>query len=390
MSIRSSSATFVRFFVPDTIKENFWGYVEEKLRDGGFQESEEPREQSAGFSAWEDLFDSAFLENTYQKGEYIAFQLRLDQRTVPSIVRKQYIRRHVQSYREKNNGRWPSRQERIEIQEAVESWLLQRTLPKPTGCEVVWNPTAQWLLLGVTSTKLIEVFLDHFEKHFRLYPIPLYHAQWAMHLLSLSEAQKDTLLSMVPVRSPQAMYDGRFLGYEFLTWLWHFMDESGGAIELTDGRRAELNLGERLVLTLPADGKERVICTTQANSVHEARTGLQQGKMVEEIQICAKVQENDYTFTLDSFLWAIKGLKTPKQLPDAEDEDPDGKFLEKMYFLEEVFATLNAVFNRFLASRLCAEWETHSLPRLKEWIKSKPSAADSDALIPDEERRAPF
>ncbi len=121
---------------------------------------------------------------------------------------------------------------------------------------------------------------------------------------------------MVSARSPQAMYEGRPLGYEFLTWLWFLTEKQMAPIELGEGRQAEVSLGERLVLTLPADGKERVICTTQANALHEARTALQQGKLVDELQLFLRIQENEYFLTLDSFLWAIKGLKTPKQLPD--------------------------------------------------------------------------
>ena len=70
--------------------------------------------------------------------------------------------------------------------------------------------------------------------------------------------------------------------------------------------------------------------------------------MVDEVQLLFIIGENEYLLTLDSSLWAVKGLKTPKQLPDYGQEDPDGRFLEKMYFIEEVFSTLDALYVRFL------------------------------------------
>jgi DNA recombination-dependent growth factor C len=369
MGIQSASATFVRFYVPDPVSGDFWSYIDEKLRAGSFTDLEDGQEQSMGFVSWDDLFDPSFEGGTYHKGEYLAFRFRFDQRSVPAIIKKQYVRRTVDDYRAKNNGKWPSRQERQEIQENVQDWLMQRVMPKPAGGEVVWNPAARWMLFGATGTKMIDAFLTHFEKHFHIYPIPLYHVHWALNLVPLDGRQKDVLASLVSARSPQAMYEGRPLGYEFLTWLWFLIEDGNGSIKLFEDRQTELHLGERVVLTLPADGKERVICTTQGNELHEARTALQQGKLVDELQLFLKIQDNEYFLTLDSFLWAVKGLKTPKQLTDFDSEDPEGKFLEKMYFLEEVASALNTLYGLFLAKRLSSAWESETRPRLKQWME---------------------
>ncbi len=358
--------------MPEEVGGDFWGYVDEKLRAGSFEDLEAGQEQALGFVSWDDLFDSSFADNSYHKGEYVAFQFRVDQRSVPGIIKKQYVRRSIEDYRSKNNGKWPSRQERQEIQENVQDWLMNQVMPKPSGCEVVWNPSAKWMLVGATGTKMIDAFLTHFEKHFRIFPVPLFHVHWALHLVPLDGRQKDALASLVPARSPQAMDEGRPLGYEFLTWLWFLTENTNGLIEIAEGRQAEIGLGERLVLTLPADGKERVICTTQANALHEARTALQQGKLVDELQLFLKIQDNEYFLTLDSFLWAVKGLKTPKQLPDFDNEDAEGKFLEKMYFLEEVSSAMNSLYGLFLAKRLSPAWEADTLPRLKRWMGASP------------------
>ena len=90
-----------------------------------------------------------------------------------------------------------------------------------------------------------------------------------------------------------------------------------------------------MVLVLPGDGKERVICTTQANFLHEARTALRQGKVVDETQLLFIIGENEYLLTLDSSLWALKGLKTPKQLPDYGQEDPMADSLKRCTLLRK-------------------------------------------------------
>ncbi|MDY0040494.1 MAG: recombination-associated protein RdgC [Desulforhabdus sp.] len=371
MAIQSSSATFTRFFVPDPVTEDFWSYVDEQLRAGSFKECEDGQEQAAGFSSWDDFFDASFAYGSYHKGEYVAFNFRLDQRKVPAIVLKQHIRQAIHKYRSEHEGKWPSRHEKMEIQENVQNWLLNRVLPQPSHCEVVWSPTGKWMLLGTTSSKMMEALLELFERRFNIYPVPLYHVHWALNLTPLTSNQKDKLSSMVSVKSPQALNDGRFLGYEFLTWLWCVSELSDGKLKLSEKQAAELTLGERVVLCLPGEGREKVICTTQANALHEARTALQQGKFVEELQIFLRVGENDYFLTLDSSLWTIKGLKTPKQAPDYEEEDSEGKFLEKMFFIEEVSSVLNAIYAQFLANRLSPAWDSDILPVLKQWIEGK-------------------
>jgi len=371
MGIQSASATFTRFYVPDPVTEDFWSYVDEKLQAGSFKECEADQAQSVGFASWDDFFDPSFSDVSYHKGEYVAFNFRVDQRKVPAVIMKQYVRQSIQKFRDEHDGRSPSRKERQEIQENMENWLLNQMLPQPSACEVVWSPAGKWMLLGTTSTKVVETFLEQFENQFRIYPVPLYHVHWALNLLPLTGREKDILSSMIPVKSPTAMEEGRFLGYEFLTWLWFFTEHEKGMIKFSDEQQAEVNLGERVVLTLPGEGKERVVCTTQANSLHEARTALQQGKLVQEIQLFIRIADDEYFLTLDSSLWGVKGLKTPKQLSEFDKEDLEGRFLEKMYFMEKVSAVLNALYRKYLGQRLDPGWESDVLPLFRQWIESK-------------------
>lgn len=372
MGIQSASATFTRFFVPEPVTEDFWSYLDERLKEGTFKECAPDQEQSAGFSSWDDFFECNFDDGFYHKGEYVAFHFRQDQRKVPAVILKQHVRQAIQKYRSENGGKWPPRQERLNIQEEMQNRLLARVLPQPSACEVVWNPARQWMLLGTTSTKTMDAFLEKFEQHFHLYPVPLFHANWALHQLPLDGRQKDVVHSLVSVKSPQALSDGRFLGHEFLTWLWFFTEHGKEMIKLSDDKQGEAHLGERLVLSLPDNGKERVICTTQDNALYEARTALQQGKLVQEVQLFLRVADNEYLLTLDTSLWAVKGLKTPKQLPEeGHEEDAEGRFLERMYFLEEVFAALDWLYHRFLSERLSPAWDSDTMPLLKKWMSGK-------------------
>lgn len=369
MGIQSGSATYTRFFVPEPVTEDFWSFVQEKLLAGKFKEPEDVQEETSGFTCWEDFFESSFEDGAYHKGEYVAFHFRIDVRKVAPIVLRKFVHDAVQKYRGENEGRWPSRQERREIQENMQSVLLNRSLPQPSVCEVVWNPASHSLLLGTTSAKMMEAFLEVFEKHFQVYPVPLYHANWALHRGGLTPQQKDALQGLVESKSANAMEEGRFLGFEFLTWVWFFVEQGEGSVQLPDGKAAEIHLGERFVLTLPGEGREKIVCTSRGNSLHEARTALQKGKVVQEMQLMFIIGDHEYLLTLDSALWAVKGLKTPKQMADFGEDDEEGFFLEKMYFIEEVSSALDILYSKFLNQRLTSSWELEVLPQLQSWIE---------------------
>ncbi len=381
MGIQSGSATFTRFYVPEPVTEEFWTFVREKLSAGRFNEPDDVQEETSGFARWEDFFESSFDDGSYHKGEYIVFHFRTDVRKVPSIVLKKFVHDALRKYRNENEGRWPSRQERREIQEEMRSMLLNRSLPQPSAFEVVWNPSSHQMLLGTTSTRMMEAFLEVFEKNFQIYPIPLYHANWAHHLAGLTVQEKDALSGLVETKSATAMEDGRFLGFEFLTWIWFFVEKGEGRLQLPDGKVGEIHLGERFVLTLPREGREKIVCTTQANSLHEARTALQKGKFVQEMQLLIIVGDNEYLLTLDSGLWAVKSLRTPRQMTDFREDDEDGFFLEKMYFIEEISSALNTLYTGFLKNRLTSSWEREVLPSFKAWMENPKEAT----LPPGEE-----
>jgi glutathione S-transferase len=50
-----------------------------------------------------------------------------------------------------------------------------------------------------------------------------------------------------------------------------------------------------------------------------------------------------------------------------------------MFFIEEVFAALDALYARFLADRLTPAWDTDSLPQLKAWIAEAEGRAAAGA-----------
>lgn len=372
MAITGKTSTFTRYHVPKpNLAIDFWAYADTALRVGSFEECEYGQERSCGFTSFGNMFDfgDSFPADC-RKGEYVAFGFRTDERKIPAAVLKEYMHDAVENYKAEHDGKWPPRQERLEMQEEIRNSLLTRIPPTPSVVEVVWNSAGHLMLVGTTSAKVLDDFLEHFEKYFNAYPKPLYHMNWALYALTGVDGNcRDALASLDVQCRGNSLEKLMGYGYEFLTWLWWKSEAIDFAIP---GEKSfGWVLGDKLTLCLPGDGKESVTCRTSDSHLYEAREALKQNKMVSEAQFSLSVGGNDYFVTLNTALQAIKGLKTPKQLPADGDADTDGVFLEKMYFVEEVQACLDALYLRFINERMADTWERETLPAMKKWMNGE-------------------
>ncbi len=166
--------------------------------------------------------------------------------------------------------------------------------------------------------------------------------------------------------------ENKLLGQEFLTWLWHKIDSTGGNFTTSDNQ----GFGLAMMETISVQGGEGDVLSTAtvkspAGVLTEAKTGLLTGKKVSKAQLKFSIAEDDWVVTLRADDFALSGLKTPKvDLKDEEGDDPDGKFLEKMYLLEKFIEMLDSVFQVFLNLRLSPQWEEEA-EAIRKWIEKE-------------------
>ena len=362
MAINSTPMAFVRFSV-DTPSSEFWSTFDDAIRGAVFV-TEEGASISSGLVTWDDSFKTDFSYACYNKGEYVAFQFRVDERKVPPIIKKQYVSKKVEEYKAANEGRFPSREIRKEISENADLVLLQRAFPVPSFCELIWNPRSQVLYAGSANTKMLERLVEFFESKFQLYPRIMSSVELGKRLFVGSEEY------IARITAFEEDGSSTLLGHEFLTWLWYSLDsEIMTGISVRE-KPVAAGLLDRISLTLPGDNKEKVIVvTSDPNAVHEARLALFQGKSVDEIALAMTVGDSEYTVTLDRGIYSIKNVKPPKHDGTRTDDDEDGKFFEKMFFLEEVCDAIDAMYKEFLSKRLdLSEWEVLKNEQ-REWIE---------------------
>lgn len=350
MAVSSRTASFVRFYVsiPD---ESVWSEFDERLKANAFKPIEGDQLKSSGFVSWDNGLVAEFPYANYKKGEYIAFQFRIDEKKVPYSVKVKDLAERITKFTEENR-RKPNKSERADIKMASETYLYSRAFAQPTFCDVVWNTSTGMMYVGSTSNKVLEAFVEAFEYAFAVYPEPLYNAKVAEMLIEADSDQYLNLTNIIDFASSELTEEGRPLASDFLGWLW-YKNDTNQAVSEYDGKTVKWFLGDRMTLTLSSDPKERVVVTgAEPGRTREAISALIDGKFVSELAIGLQVGSEEFTMLIDTSLWSFRSFKAPKQDNNDAEEDPDGLFLEKMYLLEQACNAFNGIVKQYLDVRL--------------------------------------
>lgn len=166
----------------------------------------------------------------------------------------------------------------------------------------------------------------------------------------------------------------RFLGQEFLTWLWWKSEQRGGSIELA-GEGDITVVFEKHMLLESGEGEssEKITCTGLQAELQEARTGLKMGKKLEQARILIGNGNYEYSLTLSGALMEFKNVRLPKTEATENDkgenpEEVEGMILERVYLFEEIIRLINALFKMFLVIRVSPEW-SEELSSIRAWVE---------------------
>ena len=165
----------------------------------------------------------------------------------------------------------------------------------------------------------------------------------------------------------------RFLGQEFLTWLWWKSEERGGTIELPAIADVTVVFEKHMLLEFgEGETTEKIVCTGLQAELQEARTGLQMGKKLEQARIVIGHNNYEYSFTLAAALMEFRNVRLPKTEATENDrgenpEEVEGMTLERIFLFEELIRMVNKLFLMFLKVRVGDEWHDE-LPKIRVWI----------------------
>lgn len=164
----------------------------------------------------------------------------------------------------------------------------------------------------------------------------------------------------------------RFLGDEFLTWLWFAVEHDQQGLKGLDAELQSLALGDRVVLeNRQGQGLERITIRGDQAGLEEGMVALGKGALVTEISLVFKTADHQWRFAVKGESLNISSLKTPAIGRPESPEDFEGFVLEKAYLYEKVLKFMELAYRRFVKLRLSKEWK-HTLNRqIKDWIRAQ-------------------
>ncbi len=158
----------------------------------------------------------------------------------------------------------------------------------------------------------------------------------------------------------------RFLGREFLTWLWYRSELQEGLFRLGEDRTIEVWFDARLTLEALGDIKEQnVIKSESPTETEEARASLQTGKQVKEARLRVVYDQKQWTATIKADDLSLHGLKLPAVLSREEDD----QVYERFELLEEIEDLMDDLFGVFRTIRLDDDAWRPEVAAIRDWVR---------------------
>lgn len=168
----------------------------------------------------------------------------------------------------------------------------------------------------------------------------------------------------------------RFLGQEFLAWLWYKSEERGGNVELP-GIGDILVVFEKHMLLEFGEGEasEKVICRGLQTELREAREGLRLAKKPEQARLRIARGDHEYGVTLTAATLEFRNVRLPKTAGTEGGDDPDnleGQILERIALFEDLTLLINELFRMFITIRASDQWP-EELETIRQWVAFEPA-----------------
>ncbi|MDR3631591.1 MAG: hypothetical protein P4L42_14815 [Desulfocapsaceae bacterium] len=168
----------------------------------------------------------------------------------------------------------------------------------------------------------------------------------------------------------------KFLGQEFLTWLWWKSEERGGSVALPGQGDISIIFEKHMLLEYgEGEANEKLICRGLQTELKEARTGMSIGKKLEQARLRLEQDQHEWSFTLAAGSMEFRNVRLPKTA-ESEEGDPvnnkaetEGMILERVYLFEELIRIVTDLFRMFLEIRIGAQWREEIL-KMRNWVNT--------------------
>ena len=161
----------------------------------------------------------------------------------------------------------------------------------------------------------------------------------------------------------------KFIGEEFLTWLWYIIDTSQSRLKSIDNEIESLEIGNRIVIENRKNkSTERITIKGDDAGLEEGILALKKGAMVTELSLKYRSNNHDWKFTIKGESLNFSSLTTPATaLPETPD-DLEGFVIEKAYLYEKIIDFIEKAFEKYIRIRISNSWNESERPLVRQWI----------------------
>jgi hypothetical protein len=163
----------------------------------------------------------------------------------------------------------------------------------------------------------------------------------------------------------------KFLGDEFLTWLWYVIEQEPAIFKDMDPDLTSFEIGNRIVLEKrKKDSIERITIKGENAHFEEGMLALNKGALVAELNLVCRTTEEKWQFTLKGESLNLSGFKTPNIAPPESPDDLEGAILEKVFLYDKILQFLEKLYKTFIRLRTSNNWQSRVVPLIKKWMHS--------------------
>ena len=163
----------------------------------------------------------------------------------------------------------------------------------------------------------------------------------------------------------------KFLGDEFLTWLWFIIEQDPMIFKDMDPDLTALEIGNRIVLeNRKSKSVERVTIKGEDAHFEEGMLALKKGALVAEMSLVYRAGEQKWQFSLKGESLNVSSLKTPKTSPPESPDDLEGAILQKVFLYDKILQFLEKLYKHFIKLRTSDAWKNRAVPLMKTWMQA--------------------
>ena len=161
----------------------------------------------------------------------------------------------------------------------------------------------------------------------------------------------------------------KFLGEEFLTWLWFVIEQDPSILKKLDPELTAFEIGNRIVLEKRnKEAIERITIKGEEADLDEAMLALKKGAVVAEFNLIYRSAQQKWQFTLKGESLNLSSLKTPQTAPPESRDDLEAAVLEKIFLYDKILQFLEKLYKYFIKLRISSSWQGREMALIKKWI----------------------